>query len=84
MSKQDDSVSGVLRAHLAKAGSLRSLEQATGVLRQSLASFLRGETDMRVSNVDALARHLGLVLRPAPPERRTKGRAARTTRKTDA
>ena len=43
-----------------------TLEQETGVLRQSLMKFARGERTIRLDAADKLARYYGLELRPAP------------------
>lgn len=42
-----------------------TLEQQTGVLRQSLMKFARGERTIHLDSADALAKFFGLELRPA-------------------
>ena len=44
--------------------TFRSLEKQTGVLRQSIMLFARGERGLQLSKADALAAHFGLELRP--------------------
>lgn len=45
----------LLRAALAEAPSLRELERQTGVKRQSMMKFLRGEQSLRLDIADKLA-----------------------------
>jgi hypothetical protein len=52
----------LLRQALAECGSLRAVETATGVLRQSLMAFRDGKT-LRLDNADVLARHFGVESR---------------------
>lgn len=40
--------------------SFHALERATGVLRQSLMKFARGETTLRLDSADTLAAFFGL------------------------
>ena len=42
-----------------------TLEQQTGVTRQSLMSFVKGERTLRLDMADKLADYFGLELRPA-------------------
>jgi transcriptional regulator with XRE-family HTH domain len=42
--------------------SFQALERETGVLRQTLMPFARGESGMRLENADRLAEHFGLEL----------------------
>jgi plasmid maintenance system antidote protein VapI len=49
-----------------------ALQQATGVLRQSLMKFVRGEQSLRLDMADRLADHFGLELRAK--RRKRKGR----------
>ena len=42
----------------------KGLERETGVLRQSLMKFMKGETSLRLDIADKLAEHFGLVLQP--------------------
>lgn len=49
------------------------LERQTGVLRQSLMKFARGETTIHLDSADKLAEYFGLVLGPAAtPNRKGK------------
>ena len=51
--------------------SFRGLEQASGVLRQSLMKFVRGETSLRLDFADRLAAHFGMEVKtPKPPKRK--------------
>ena len=45
--------------------TFRSIERATGVIRQSLMPFARGEQSLQLSKADLLATYFGLELRPA-------------------
>jgi len=42
--------------------SFKGLERATGVKRQSVMRFVRGEQSMRLDLADKLAEHFGLEL----------------------
>jgi hypothetical protein len=58
-------VSEVLRQAILDSGkSFAALERETGVLRQVLMPFARGESGMRLQSVDALAEYFGLELAP--------------------
>jgi hypothetical protein len=70
-SDADQPISGALRRAIRESGvSFKGLEQETGVLRQSLMKFARGEQSLRGDAYDKLAVFFGLELRPA---RRRKG-----------
>jgi transcriptional regulator with XRE-family HTH domain len=58
--KQSDTMTSLLREALAEAPSLREVERETGVIRQSLMRFLRGETSLRLDLADKLAEHFGI------------------------
>ena len=62
----------LLRAALLEAPSLNAIEKATGVRRQTLASFMRGEqVSIHLASADALADYFGIVCtRPAKPKRK--------------
>lgn len=45
----------LLRAALAEAPSLREVERETGVKRQSMMKFMRGEQSLRLDIADKLA-----------------------------
>ena len=53
-------MSELLRAGLAEAESLRAVERATGLKRQSLAKFMRGEQSLRLDLADKLAEYFGI------------------------
>lgn len=52
--------------------SFRAIERDTGVLRQSLMKFVRGESSLRLDIADKLAEYFALELKPAdePKKRR--------------
>jgi transcriptional regulator with XRE-family HTH domain len=57
-------MSELLRAALSEGGeSLNAIERATGIKRQSLATFLRGESTLRLDKADQLAAHFGIECR---------------------
>lgn len=52
----------LLRAALLAAPSLNAIEKATGIRRQTMASFMRGEhTSIHLASADALAAYFGIV-----------------------
>jgi plasmid maintenance system antidote protein VapI len=54
-----------LRHAIRESGlSFQALEKETGVLRQSLMKFVRGEQSLRLDLADRLARYFDLELRP--------------------
>ena len=63
-------MSELLRAAIAEAESLNAIQRATGIKRQSLATFLRGESTLRLDAADTLAKYFGLECRRT---RRRKG-----------
>ena len=58
--KKSKTMTELLREALAEAESLRKIERATGVKRQSMMKFLRGEQSLRLDMADKLARHFGV------------------------
>lgn len=50
----------LLREALAENKSLRAVERATGVKRQSMMKFIRGEQSLRLDLADRLAEHFGI------------------------
>ena len=58
----------VLRAALNEAidggSSFREIERETGIVRQSLMPFARGEQSLRLDKADLLAVYFGLELKP--------------------
>jgi hypothetical protein len=69
MTKRTGTMTELLRAALLDAPSLNAIEKATGVRRQTLASFMRGEqVSIHLASADALADYFGIVCtRPAKP-----------------
>ena len=51
----------LLRRALRDCESLNAVERATGVKRQTLAKFMRGEQSIRLESADLLAYHFGIV-----------------------
>ncbi len=65
-------ITDALRRAIAESGlSFKALERETGVLRQSLMKFARGERYLRLDMADRLAVFFGLEVRP---KGRRKGR----------
>ena len=60
--KKTTTMTELLRKALTEAESLRAVERATGVKRQSMMKFLRGEQSLRLDKADCLAEHFGIVL----------------------
>jgi transcriptional regulator with XRE-family HTH domain len=57
------SLSAELRRAIIQSGkSFKTLEHETGVLRQSLMRFARGEQSLRLDMADKLAAYFGLEL----------------------
>jgi plasmid maintenance system antidote protein VapI len=50
----------LLRKALSEAESLRAVERATGVKRQSMMKFLGGEQSIRLDLADRLANYFGI------------------------
>lgn len=62
----------LLRNAIADSGmSFIGMERETGILRQSLMKFVRGEQSLRLDMADRLAEYFGIQCRPT---RRQKGR----------
>ncbi len=53
----------LLREALAEAPSLRAIERATGVKRQSMMKFVRREQSLRLDKADALAAYFGIQVK---------------------
>ncbi|MDA1164308.1 MAG: hypothetical protein O3B13_14530 [Planctomycetota bacterium] len=66
--KELQSISDALRERLSvefESGvSLRTIEAEVGVIRQSLAKFIRREQSLRLDMADRLAERYGLELKP--------------------
>jgi hypothetical protein len=62
----------LLRAAILEAPSLNAIQKATGVRRQTLAAFMRGEqVSIHLASADALAEYFGIVCtRPVKPKRK--------------
>jgi len=58
--KRNPTMTELLRKALQDCDSLNAVEKATGVKRQSLAKFMRGEQSIRLENADLLAGHFGI------------------------
>ena len=66
-------ISEVLRRAVAESElSFLALERETGVIRQSLMPFARGESGISLDAADKLATYFGLELRPATHKAATK------------
>lgn len=50
----------LLRECLAECESLSAVERATGLKRQALAKFMRGEQSLRLDLTDKLAAYFGI------------------------
>ncbi len=71
--KPKQPISETLRAAINESGlSFQALEKATGVIRQSLMPFARGEASISLPAVEKLAIYFGLELQPAKPKRKGK------------
>ena len=70
--KTTGTITELLRAALLAAPSLNAIQKATGVRRQTLAAFMRGEqVSIHLASADALAEHFGIVCTmPAKPKRK--------------
>lgn len=61
--KRNQTMTELLRECLADAESVSAVEQATGVKRQSMMKFLRGEQSLRLDMADKLVIHFGIKCR---------------------
>ena len=70
--KTTGTMTELLRAALLAAPSLNAIQKATGVRRQTLASFMRGEqVSIHLASADALAEYFGIVCTmPAKPKKK--------------
>ena len=67
------SITDLLRQAINESGiPFLTLEQETGVIRQSLMKFARGERTIHLDAADKLAVYFGLELRPATRKAATK------------
>ena len=75
-------ITDLLRKTINESGvPFLTLEQKTGVLRQSLMKFARGESSILLDSADEVARFFGLELRPVAKKasktaKATKGKAS--------
>lgn len=68
-------ITDLLREAINASGlSFLTLEKETGVLRQSLMKFARGETTIHLDAADKLASYFGLELGPASKPKRKKAK----------
>ena len=66
-------IAETLRTGLNESGlSFLALERETGVIRQSLMPFARGESSISLDAADKLATYFGLELQPATRKPATK------------
>ncbi|MCB9852649.1 MAG: helix-turn-helix transcriptional regulator [Phycisphaerales bacterium] len=56
-SNRNPTMTELLRQALRDCESLNAVEKATGVKRQTLAKFMRGEQTIRLDSADLLAAH---------------------------
>lgn len=62
--QSDQPITDALKKAIADSGkSFRELERETGIIRQSLMRFMRGERSLRLDIADKLANYFGLKLR---------------------
>ena len=62
--KQQTMTESLKRAILESGMSFKALQRETGVTRQSMMSFVRGERSLRLDIADKLAVYFGLELKP--------------------
>ena len=63
MRTRSKTITDVLRAHVETEPSMNAVAKATGLTRQSLSRFMRGERSLRLDLADKLATYFGLELR---------------------
>lgn len=75
MARRTGTMTELLRAALLDAPSLNAIQKATGVRRQTLASFMRGEqVSIHLASADALAAYFGITCTmPATKRPKPKG-----------
>ncbi len=65
MPKKQQTMTETLRRAIAESElSFKALERETGVTRQSMMSFVRGERSLRLDIADKLVTYFGLELKP--------------------
>ena len=60
---KEPTMTELLRQALRQATSFKAIERDTGVLRQSLMKFARGEQSLRLDKADILAEYFGIEVR---------------------
>lgn len=74
MSRPQTTITETLRDAInASELSFRAIETQTGVIRQSLMKFSRGEQSLRLDQADKLAAFFGLELCPVAKRKQSKG-----------
>jgi hypothetical protein len=64
--KEHPTMTDLLRQSIADSGmSFIGIERETGILRQSLMKFVRGEQSLRLDLADKLATYFGIEFRPS-------------------
>ena len=58
--RRKQTMTDLLRQALREAESLRAVERATGVKRQSMMKFMACKTSLRLDKADLLAAHFGI------------------------
>jgi hypothetical protein len=72
--KTTGTMTELLRAALLQAPSLNAIQKVTGVRRQTLAAFMRGEqVSIHLASADALAEYFGIVCTVAQKPKRKGG-----------
>lgn len=72
--QRSGSMTELLREALLAAPSLNAIEKATGVRRQTMAAFMRGEQrSIHLASADKLAQHFGIVCSQGHATQRKRG-----------
>ena len=61
--KQNQAMTELLRRALNECESLNAVDKATGVKRQAMTKFMRGEQSLRLDMADRLAAYFGIECR---------------------
>ena len=64
-----DALRDALNRAIESGETFRSIERETGIVRQSLMPFARGEQTLRLDKADLLAEYFGLELKPATKQK---------------
>lgn len=62
--KRRQTMTNLLRKALSDCDSVSAVERATGVTRQSMMKFVRGEQSLRLDLADLLAAYFGIEVKP--------------------